>query len=169
MKAHWSQFTKYREAFTYIQEHKPKLIVEYGGGQSTVYVEMILEELGYGGRVVGFESEQKWFDNHTELGYNKNGSIRLAPIKVVDYQKGYLEYDHSYDDLLDVEMVILDGPDYREYLAADGNPSNVTLNLERLVEAKGEEIPFFIDGRRGCVQYYTRLYGTANHIVQLPE
>lgn len=169
MKKHWSFFTKYQNAFNYIQEHKPKLIIEYGGGESTAYVEMLLEELGYGGKIIAFESEQEWFDDHTKLGYNKNNSIRLAPIKWVNQEKGYLEYIHSYDDLLEVDMVIIDGPDYRIYLDKDGNPSGVTTNLQRLVELKGEEIPYFIDGRTGCVNYYKNVCKYTKHIFQDPE
>lgn len=169
MKLHWTLFTKYREAFTYIQEHRPKLIVEYGIGISTYYIDMLLTELDYGGRVIGFESEKKWFDVHEKHGYNSKGNARLVPVEIIDKEKGYVEYMHSYSDLKEVDMVIIDGPDYRIYTNDNGSPSNVTLNLQRLVEYKGEEIPYFIDGRTGCLRYYNEICGYSTHIEQLPE
>lgn len=167
MKAHWSQFTKYIDAFKYIQKYKPKLIVEYGGGQSTFCINQLLDELDYGGRVVAFESEKEWMNDHTEKGFNRHGSIHLVPITMQCNIKGHLRYEHSLEGLEKVDFIILDGPDYKTYPVVGGTPSNLTTNIDDLVEIKGEPIPYFIDGRSGCVNYYRAKYPTEYHIKQL--
>lgn len=165
----WREFTKYKNAFEYIIENRPMLIVEYGGGTSTYFINQLLDELDYGGRVITFESEQEWLDRYNEVGHNTKGSIRFAAIEFVDREKGLLRYDHSYDGLENVDFVIIDGPDYRLYPTPSNHPSNATTNLKDLVELKGEEIPYFIDGREGCVKYYKINCGYTKHVQQITK
>ena len=45
---------KYVSAIKHIVEHKPKFIVEYGGGKSTLMITELVNYLDYGGKVIGY-------------------------------------------------------------------------------------------------------------------
>jgi len=169
MVTHWSEFTKYKDAFDYIIESKPKFIIEYGGGYSTYYINQLLDELNYGAKVITFESEPEWLEKYNQAGYNEKGSIRFAPIEYVDKDNGYIKYRHSYEGFEEVDFVIIDGPDYRLYTTSTGQPSNATTNLKDIVELKGEEIPYFVEGRLGTVRYYEKDCKYTKRIEQLSK
>jgi hypothetical protein len=162
---HWSEFKKYENAFKWIVENKPKLIVEYGGGSSTKWINQLLDELDYGGKVIAYENNPEWLEYANNKGENEHGSIRLAQIEVVNRDKGYVRYVHPIEDVEEVDLVIIDGPDYRVFLDTRGHPSNATDNLELIVNHLGREVPYFIDSRTGVVEYYKRL-GYTTHIKQ---
>ncbi len=48
---------KYLSALNYIVEYQPKVIVEYGGGQSTFMITELVNYLDYGGKVIAYESD----------------------------------------------------------------------------------------------------------------
>ena len=158
----WKEFDKYNAAFEFIIKNKPKLIVEYGSGGSTRHLEELLKELNYGGKLISFEDNKKFFDKTCS-------SIRLVEVEIVDSAIGSLRYVHDLDLIKDVEFVIIDGPDYKRYPNYQGNPSNLTLNLQDIVEYLNKEIPFFIDGRTGCINYYNNVLGYKTHIEQPEE
>jgi len=165
---YWREFIKYKAAFKFIEENKPKLIVEYGSGDSTYYLYKCLEELNYGGKLIAYEDNPEWYNKSLNDFPFLKDVLNLVKIKTVDSKLGYLKYDHKLENIDEVEMVIIDGPDYRLFLTEDGGPSNVTTNLEDIVNYLGKEVSFFIDGREGCIRYYNNL-NYNKHIIQPPE
>ncbi len=142
---------KYLGAMKYIIENKPKFVLEYGGGRSTYILTLLINELDYGGKIIGIEESKKWWDHHNENGSNEFNNIILVGNNIIDEDK--FTYVHDLESYKHVDFVILDGPDYRLY----GDRLGVTLNLKLLVDYIGKEIPYFIDGREGCVKYYKKL------------
>ena len=166
---YWKDFIKYKQAFDYIAEYKPKLIVEYGGGDSTYYIYKCLEELNYGGKVIGYEDDIEYYTDFNEKFTDLKGILKLVEIEWVDREKGKLRYKHKIEDLKDVEMVIIDGPNYQKHLDSSNYPSNITTNLEDLNQHFGKNIPFFIDGRKGCIRYYCDKLKYSNYIKQIKD
>ena len=153
----WQKFDKYKPAFDYIIENKPKHIVEYGGGQSTYFINQLLDELDYGGKVTAYEDNPKFFNYSVEQGWNINNSIKLVDTEIIDQELGILRYVHSLDEIVDVDFIILDGPDYREFLDNQGHPFNVTDNIEVIFNGLNKTIPFWIEGRLGSQSYCKQL------------
>lgn len=146
---------KYLGVLNYIYEHKPKLIIEYGGGKSTYCLKLLLDDLDYGGKVVGFEDNKIWYDDHVRKGFNEDNIIKLVDTEYDEYFTERLtwrgrRYLHSYEEYKDVDLVILDGPDFRD----DPYDPHTTFNLMDMVELFERDIPFFIDGRTGTTGFY---------------
>ena len=142
-------FEKYQPAFDYITANQPMHIIEYGGGQSTFYLNQHLDNLGYGGKVTAFEDNPEFFNYSVEQGWNTNNSIKLVNCEMVNEDGGIVRYIHSTEGLEDVDFIILDGPDYRVHLMEDGSISSATDNIIALSNELGREIPFWIEGREG--------------------
>mgnify|MGYP001218303042 CR=1 FL=1 len=150
---------KYMNAINHIIENKPKFVVEYGGGQSTWLLTELINYLDYGGKVIGYEHEEFWYNNHVERGWNEHNNIKLVDA-VEDVFKSDdvrdtngIRYVHPIEDIEGVDFVIIDGPDLREELWE--NIPTTTFNLMDIVNHIGYEIPFFIDGRQGTRDFYT--------------
>lgn len=145
---------KYGGVVNYIVDNKPMFIVEYGGGKSTFLISELLDVLGYGGKIVGFESNPYWYQDHISKGWNKYNNIFLVDIDHFNYDEVknqyVVRYLHPIQDVEDVDLVIIDGPDLKLY---SPYPS-ATINLLDIVEYKEKEIPYFIDGRSGTKQFY---------------
>lgn len=144
---------------SYIIENKPKLIVEYGSGESTYYINNLLDELGYGGRIVSFEDTELYYNVIKDYGWDEKNSVNLVPIElgVVDGWTG-ARYLHSYEGLEEVDYVIIDGPDIGKL------DVNTTFNLLDMWEKFGRFIPYFIDGREGTKRFYEQQQQKANFI-----
>ncbi len=168
-RSHWREFDKYKQAFEYIEEHKPKLVVEYGGGDSTYLIYKCVEELNYGGKVIGYEDNIEYFKKFNETYPELKGILKLVDIEQVDKKRGHVRYKHNIEELKDVEMVIIDGPDYKRYPTPTGSPSNLTTNLKELNEHFNKNITYFIDGRSGCVDYYYKELKYPNYIKQIDK
>lgn len=154
---HWRKFDKYKNAFNFIEENKPALIVEYGSGGSTLHLYNCLKELNYGGRLITYEDSEQYRNILVDEFPYLADTIKIAPIEFVDKVKGKVKYVHDYEEIKDVELVIIDGPDYRVHKTANGLPSNLTTNLEDINNYFNKHVPYFIDGRSGCVNYYNNL------------
>ena len=148
---------KYVTALKHIEEHTPKFIVEYGGGQSTLMLTEFVNYLDYGGKVVGYESDEYWYNFSLKKGWNKYNNIKLIDIVEDTYQpdENYhkargVRYVHPIEDIEGVDFVILDGPALQDF---ESGP-NVTFNLMDIVNHLGYEIPYFIDGRSGTRNFY---------------
>jgi len=141
---------KYLSALNYIVEHQPMFIVEYGGGQSTFMITELLNYLDYGGKVIGYESDEYWYNDHIEKGWNKYNNVKLVNIEQVD---GGVRYIHSMEEVQGVDFVILDGPDLTKFTPYPC----ATYNLKDIVDYIGQEIPYFIDGRGGTRGFYKDL------------
>ena len=137
---------KYFAVISYIINNKPKLILEYGGGKRTFIISKILKELNYGGKIVAFEDLKKYYDLHENQGYNLDNNIVYTPESKIDGE--FFTYIHDLEPYKDVDLIIIDGPDQRV------TKTNITLNLELFVNYLKKEIPYFIDGRVGSVNYY---------------
>jgi|TARA_B110000240_G_scaffold174738_1_gene201424 lactate dehydrogenase-like 2-hydroxyacid dehydrogenase len=137
---------KYFSAIHHIIINKPKLILEYGGGRSTLILSTLLEELNYGGKIVAFEENKKFYDYHNSDGSNKYNNIVYVEDAIVDGK--FFTYTHDLEPYKDVEFIIIDGPDERV------TKTGVTLNLELFVDYIGKEIPYFMDGRGENIIYY---------------
>ena len=72
---------KYMSAFNYIIENKPKFVVEYGGGQSTWLLTELINYLDYGGKVIGYESNEDWYNDHVKKGWNEHNNVKLVDIE----------------------------------------------------------------------------------------
>ena len=145
---------KYLSAINHIIENKPKFVVEYGGGKSTWMLTELINYLDYGGKVIGYECNEYWYNDHVKKGLNKHNNIKLVDI-VESTHSGTagVRYLHPIEDIEGVDFVIIDGPDLRPELWKN-NPST-TFNLMDIVNHIGYEIPFFIDGRDGTQDFYT--------------
>lgn len=149
----------YEEIFGFINTNRPRLIVEYGSGESTYRINKYLEELNYGGRIVSFEDTEYWYNAIKEGGLDPWGSVNLAETEFVEVEhpmfntpRPAARYVHSYEGLEEVDFVIIDGPDLK-------NPKfpvtlNTTVNLLDMWEKFHRFIPYFIDGRSGTKEFY---------------
>jgi hypothetical protein len=146
------KFLKYKPAFDYITANRPMHIVEFGGGESTYYLNEHLTNLGYGGKVTAFENSQEFFDYAHEKGWDESGSIKLADVEIKDPVRGIVSYIHSFEGLEDVDFIIVDGPDYRVFRQTNGDPSSITDNIQVMREHFDRDIPFWIEGRNGTQQ-----------------
>ena len=140
----------------YICKYKPKHILEYGSGESTYIINKQLEELGYGGKITSYENNQYWYNKIKTGGLDDYNSVIYAECNLLEERilnKVCVRYEHPLEHLADVDLVLLDGPDLRAY-----NPcADVTINLMDLVNYTGNQIPFYVDGRRGTQQFYDQL------------
>ncbi len=145
---------KYLNALNYIVEHQPKFIVEYGGGQSTLMLTELVNYLDYGGKVVGYENDEYYYNQHIEGGYNKHNNINLVDTEESTYNnyRG-IRYSHPIEDVEGVDFVIIDGPNLRLF---PSDPT-ATFNLMDIVNHLGYELPYFIDGRSGTRDFYKHL------------
>ena len=133
----------------YIKKNRPKLIVEYGSGESTYYINNLLDELDYGGRIVSFEDNEFYYNRIKEYGLDPKGSVNLVPLETgfEDNCTG-ARYLHSYEGLEEVDYVIIDGPDIGKLNVS------TTYNLLDMWRKFDRFIPYFIDGRHGTKQFY---------------
>lgn len=150
----------YHEIFEFIDTNRPKLIVEYGSGESTYMINKYLEELNYGGRIISFEDTEYWYNAIKQGGLDPWGSVHLAETEYIEItHPGHSKlvpaarYIHSYEGLEEAEFCIIDGPDLR-------NPKfpktlNTTVNLLDMWEKFHKFIPYFIDGRTGTKEFYS--------------
>lgn len=161
----WQKFTKYKVAFDYIIENRPMHIVEYGGGQSTYFINQLLDELDYGGRITAYENNPEFYEISNNSGWNVKNSIKLVDLDFVDTVEGVLRYVHPIEDIQDVDFIIIDGPDYRLYEIDSGGPSSSTDNIKVIYDTLNREIPFWIEGRSGCQRFYKNL-NYSKHIIE---
>ena len=147
---------KYLSALNYIVEHQPKVIVEYGGGQSTFMITELVNYLGYGGKVIAYESDEYWYNQSIERGWNEHNNIKLVDIVENKYNNvDGVRYVHTMEDIQGVDFVIIDGP--KLFSKYRKKKLQTTFNLKDIVDYLGYEIPFFIDGRNRTVTYYNQL------------
>ena len=78
---------KYLGAMKYIIENKPKFVLEYGGGRSTYILTLLINELDYGGKIIGIEESKKWWDHHNENGSNEFNNIILVGNSIIEDDK----------------------------------------------------------------------------------
>lgn len=138
----------------YIIKNKPKCIVEYGSGESTYIIKTLTNLLGYECYIYSYEDTPYWYDKIISAGIGKmNGVfVQLCDIEHFREDCEVVRYIHEYDFAIKPELVIIDGPDLRNF-----NPTaDTTRNLLDIYEIYGDDIPYWIDGRSGTKEYYDR-------------
>jgi|LWDU01.1.fsa_nt_gi hypothetical protein len=152
---------KYLSGYEYIVEHKPKFIVEYGGGKSTFDITELVNFLDYGGKVVGYESDEHWYNTHIEEGWNFHNNLKLVNVVQDEYDGvSGVRYVHPIEDIVGVDFIILDGPELTIYTPYP----DTTFNIMDIVDYTGQEIPYFIDGRTGAREFYKDKLGYTTDI-----
>ena len=158
-RTQYAEDGKYVSAIKYIIENKPNFIVEYGV-TSTLLLTELVNYLDYGGKVVGYENNEHYYNYAIERGHNKYNNIKLVDVVEDTFDGGTkyynvsgVRYVHPMEDIEGVDFVILDGPDLHPK-HWENNP-DTTFNLMDIVNHIGYEIPFFIDGRTGTRDFYT--------------
>ena len=150
-------FDKYKPAFDYIKANRPMHIVEYGGGESTMFINRLLEQLNYGGKVTAYEDNSKFYNYYNEKGWNTNNSIKLVNSEYISEEHGIVRYIHPIEDIQDVDFFIVDGPDYRLFTSESGNQPGTTDNLDLVMTRLNRIIPFWIEGRTGTQNFMKNL------------
>jgi predicted O-methyltransferase YrrM/gas vesicle protein len=97
-----------------IQHCRPSRVVELGGGTSTIWTGAFVKR--YGGSVITFEHDPRYFDKTNELiaEFDLAGVVdsRLAELEDIETPEGTRRWyaPTAFEDLVDVDMVIIDGP-----------------------------------------------------------
>jgi predicted O-methyltransferase YrrM len=99
----------------HVDQHRPGLVLELGGGTSTVWLQRALSRHA-GGRLVSVDHDGRFLDATRTWLADEPGSglaqVRHAPLEAMEvsgrltswYQPG------SFDDLVGIDMLIVDGP-----------------------------------------------------------
>lgn len=165
----------------YINEKRPKHIVEYGSGWSTMIIDKVITDLDYGAEFISFEEDEYWYNHIKEYNFDVNDRVNLVPIEK-SYPNGKPEWDvngkklpsikpiskklsngpwvtyiHDFEKIEDVDWVILDGPYLHNYGDSEGDAANGTLNLELLLNKFGGPMDVWIDQRFGTQEYYNAI------------
>ena len=171
----------YRYFVEYIDTKRPKHIVEYGSGWSTLLIDRVITDLDYGAEFISFEDDEYWYNHIKEYNFDINNRVNLVPVEK-SYPNGKVEWDedgnklppvqllskeigygpwvtyvHDFKKIKDVDWVIIDGPYLQNYGDTDDDAANGTLNLEVLLNKFGGPMDVWIDGRLGTQEYYRAL------------
>lgn len=133
---------------------KPKHIIEYGPGFTTLLFLRVFEDLDYTPVFTSYENSSHFYKILTDNGFNPGGVIELVDMKIEDVGSTYhCTYIHDLEKHRDVDFIFIDGPGIVE---VDGiRKPNINLNLKNLVEYLGVKyIKHHIDGRRETQKFY---------------
>jgi hypothetical protein len=110
-----------------VRTRKPKRVVEYGSGVSTVVLAHGLAENGEG-RMVSLESEEHWATvNRTALPRNVPCELLYSPVKASQVD-GIPVWRFSHKPFPDPDFIYLDGPPHVDDRIITADP----LDLERV-------------------------------------
>lgn len=136
----------------YIIDHKPKHIIEYGPGFTTLLLHRIVQDIDHKVEVYSYEDNEKWFENNKRLGFDPFGTMELVDMEL-EVKGGlvYATYIHDVEKHKDVDCIIIDGPGPLEI---DGvNRPSVTTNADLLEKTFDREIRTLIEGRHHTQQF----------------
>ncbi len=147
--------------YTHVRTHRPRRVLEYGSGVSTLVMALALEKNGEG-RLVSLEPSAEWA-RLTQACLPE----RLRAIAEVIYSAGVAcELDgrqtvrFAEQPLKDPDMVYIDGaPEGSCYAGAE----NIELLEEGLV---GNGAAIFIDGRRQALNYFNNPLRSSRYKVE---
>ena len=162
----------------YIIDKKPKNIIEYGSGFTTLLISTLLEDLNYGGSLVTFEDSEDFYKMTESIGFyekmNGKNRVELVPLKFesdsdikdnfnftgpLSYKKTrfpqetkYCYYDYDLNKIESVDFVLDDGPDLIKY------NSQVASSMLKLKKHFDKPFEYLIDGRIGTTEFYKKIY-----------
>jgi len=142
----------------HILHKKPKHIVEYGPGFTTVLMHRLSQDLDYDLKVTSYEDTPLWFDRLNDMKCNPFGTMKLVDLKLEKETDNfyYCYYDHSLEDHRDVDFVIIDGPG--KVIINDISKTNININLDMMEKSFDREIEHMIDGRHDTNLFYNINY-----------
>ena len=136
----------------YIHIKKPMTILEYGSGKTTYVMAKVLEDLNYGGKLISFEDDEKWYKQNKDLGLYDKNEVHLVPIltgvREATWKNNggpnYGWFDHNFSDIDSVDFIFDDGPSMERY--------DITYIDNWYMAANHFKKPFdlIIDGRSGA-------------------
>lgn len=151
-------YSLYIHLTDHIFRFKPKHLIEYGPGFTTVLLHRISQDIDWGMKVFSYEDDEKWFEILKQNGFDVFGSMELVKMSVEDRDNFYYcTYEHDLEKHREVDYVFIDGPG--EVIIDDIRKDNINLNLEKLLNFTGRKIPYLIDGRHHTQQHYKKLHG----------
>ena len=147
----------YRDLTRHILGLKPKHIIEYGPGFTTILLHKISQMVDWKMEVYSYEDDERWFNILNDNGFNPFGTMELVELEVVEKDNIYFcEYKHDLTKHKDVDYVLVDGPGI---VVVDGvRRDNINVNLEVLSKSFNKKIQYDIDGRHNTQVYYRRLF-----------
>ena len=153
----------------YILDKRPKHIVEYGPGFTTLLMHRIAQDLDYNLEVTSYENDPIWFDRLNEMGCNPFGTMKLATLKVEKETEDiyYCCYDHPILDHKDVDFVLIDGPG--EVIIDKVHKRNINTNLHNFEVHFDKHIDRIIDGRHETQVFYRTDYESRVLIDGIPS
>lgn len=148
----------YNALTNHILHKKPKYIVEYGPGFTTVLLHRISQDLDYDLKVISYENDPIWFDRLNEINCNPFGTMELVDLKIQKETDGlyYCYYDHSPLAHKDIDFAIIDGPGEVEINGL--HKRNINVNVDLMEKSLDREIERIIDGRHETQVYYRLNY-----------
>jgi hypothetical protein len=99
----------------HVDQHHPALVLELGGGTSTVWLQRALSRHG-GGRLVSVDHDGRFLDATRKWLAGEPGGglaqVRHAPLEAMEVSGRLTSWyqPSSFDDLVGIEMLIVDGP-----------------------------------------------------------
>lgn len=147
--------------YNYIRKQKPKEIIEFGTGVSTVVIAHALlenyEETGVRGRVTSMENIPKYHEMAKDLfppKYNDYAEILLSE-SMVQYHEMFRGIGYSNIPSRPYDFAFIDGPDY---VTSDGG---VTFNFDfiNIVKNSDKPITAFIDRRFTTCYVLSQIFG----------
>ena len=138
----------YSEILQYIEEHKPKCIVEYGSGFSTMLIQEKIDELKLDTKFFSFEDNKHYYDVIKD-NIESTQAMKLVPYERDNKNPKLGRYSHTYKGMKDVDFVIIDGPDVGRYgIHATTNAADLKKKYPK------NKIKVFIQGRKTTQEWY---------------
>lgn len=151
-------YAVYSHLLDNVLKNKPKHIIEYGPGFTTLLFLRAFKDLNYTPKFTSYENDPTFFKILVDNGFNEENVIELVDLEVVDAGDTYhCTYLHDLDKHKDVDFVFIDGPGHVSL--NDKRKPNINLNLKLLSDnLQGKKIMYMIDGRRDTQVFYQELF-----------
>ena len=113
----------------HIAEHKPRLVVEFGTGASTLIIARALEKAG-GGKLISFDQHGDFVDStRTWLAeYGLEADLRAVPLRASPEGWRGLWYDHGRLPA-DIDLMLVDGPPWTIHPLTRGAAASLFDNI----------------------------------------
>jgi len=136
---------------------KPKHIIEYGPGFTTVLIKRVLQDVDYPVKFFSYENDAKYYNYLLEKGFDISDVVEVVDLDIKDSKDFYyVTYKHDIEKHRDVDFIFIDGPGHIKQNGA--SKPNINLNLELLSTTFNRFIQYTIDGRADTQKYYKNLF-----------